>query len=65
MRLKTLFKVFVIAPALTALAVMILERLTLRKIDSVQKPPNWETPRWPKGHASTVQTDDGLSLIHI
>tara|TARA_Y100001970_G_scaffold271939_1_gene368014 strand:- start:194 stop:1162 length:969 start_codon:yes stop_codon:yes gene_type:complete len=63
MRVKTLFKVFVIAPALTALAVMILERLMLRKIDSVQKPPNWETPRWPKGHTSTVQTDDGAELV--
>ena len=63
MRLKTLFKVFVIAPALTALAVMILERLTLKKIDSAQKPPDWETPRWPKGHVSTIQTDDGAELV--
>ena len=63
MRLKTAFKFLVIAPVLTALGVMILERLTLRKIDSTQKPPNWLTPRWPKGTITTVSTDDGAELV--
>ena len=63
MRLKTAFKFLVIAPVLAALGVMILERLTLRKIDSTQKPPNWLTPRWPKGTITTVSTDDGAELV--
>lgn len=63
MRLKTAFKFLVIAPVLAALGVMISERLTLRKIDSTQKPPNWLTPRWPKGTITTVSTDDGAELV--
>ena len=63
MRLKTAFKFLVIAPVLAALGVMILERLTLRKIDSTQKSPNWLTPRWPKGTTTTVSTDDGAELV--
>ena len=42
--------------------VLILERLTLRKIDSTEKPSNWGTPRWPKGHNTKVTTDDGAEL---
>ncbi len=63
MRLKTAFKFLVVAPVLAALAVMIWERLTLRKIDATQKPSNWESPRWPKGHSTKVSTDDGAEIV--
>ena len=63
MRLKSVLKFFILLPVLTAIGVLIWERLTLRKIDSTQNPSNWGTPRWPKGQSTKVITDDGAELV--
>ncbi|MDG1846004.1 MAG: alpha/beta hydrolase [Acidimicrobiales bacterium] len=63
MRIKSLVKFLFFLPLLTAIGVLIWERLTLRKIDATQKPADWGPARWPKGHSSTVTTDDGAELV--